>query len=107
MVWALKNFVSAGATALIWSAVTALPVPASAEATPTNAENPELEADGSVIPYVNALFPAASAICPHDTRLPSQPRRWVADLVSPSTTGEVMIFTWLPRRLFASGTDWR
>src|ERR1700694_5070242 len=73
-------------------AVSALPVPEKADATPTRAEKPLLEADGSVIAKLNCPALALLATSFQVTLgLPSQPKRWAVLRLTPRTTGESMI----------------
>src|ERR1700694_5251009 len=70
-------------------AVSAFPVPAKADATPTSAEKPLLEADGSVIAKLNCPALALLVTSFHVTLgLPSQPKRWAVLRLTPRTTGE-------------------
>src|ERR1700694_1330157 len=89
-------------------AVSALPVPAKADATPTRAENPLLDADGSVIAKLNwpalALFATSFQVT---LRLPSQPKLRAVLAFTPSTTGESMIRCWARIFLAAPGSKVR
>lgn len=66
-----------------------------------------MDADGSVIPYVNCRAPAAAAISAQVTGRPTQPSRSATDRRRPSTTGEDMMSTAVPSRACASGCSAR
>src|SRR5580698_4887466 len=69
-----KKLFSWGSTLVMLSAVSAEPVPESAVDTDTRALNPELDAAGFVMPYVNLPAEAAAASSPQVGALLSQPR---------------------------------
>ena len=70
----------------------ASPVSASAVATATSAENPELDACGLVMPKLNSPASAAAANSAHVGCLASQPRRLALSSQTPNAMGLVAIF---------------
>src|ERR1700761_6561143 len=91
--WPEKKLTSCGSTLVMFAVVSAEPVPDSAVATDTRALNPELDAAGLVMPYVNLPAAAACAICAQVGGLVSQPRLCAMSERRPNTTGELMMCT--------------
>ncbi len=101
--WAAKNPVSDAETRSIAAASRTRPLPSSADATATSAENPVFDAAGSVMAKVNSPRFAAPAMSDQVTGVLSQPRRRATGSRSPSTTGEPMIRGDVASRCLAAG----
>src|SRR5689334_11486908 len=88
--WPLKK--SFNLSTLIEPASSAAPLPANADATPTSATKPLLEAAGFVIANLNLPALAALAMSAQVTELePDQPRLTATLCLTPSATDENMI----------------
>src|SRR4029077_7550675 len=106
--WPANSAFSAAGLLVMSALVSRLPVPANADATPTSAEKPLFDADGSVMAKVNWPALALLAMSFHVMAgLFSQPRRWAVLFFTPSTTGESMIRCWARIFLLASGSSVR
>ena len=89
--WPVKNCFSCGVAFCTSASVSAAPAPENAEATATRVEKPELERDGSDIPYDSFPAAAASPICAQVTFEPSpQPRSASTEERTPTATGETI-----------------
>ena len=71
----------------------ASPLPLRAATTPMRALRPLLLAAGLVMPYLSSPLAARAAMSFQLTLLPLQPHFLASEILTPSTTGESMIFS--------------